>query len=94
MRLARAGIASSLLAENLELARLVEGAADAAARALLFDPQTAGGMIAGVAPDRAADCVAELRAAGHAAASAVGRVVETGVSMERAKIALANALRD
>jgi hydrogenase maturation factor len=51
-------------------------------------------MIAGVAPDRAADCVAELRAAGHAAASAVGRVVETGVSMERAKIALANALRD
>jgi K+-transporting ATPase ATPase A chain len=64
------------------------------ALALLFDPQTAGGMIAGVAFDRAADCLAELRATGHAAASVVGRVVETGLKTERVKNALTNAPGD
>src|SRR6185436_15231912 len=37
--LARAGITSTLLPENLSLASLLRGEVDAALRALLFDPQ-------------------------------------------------------
>jgi selenide, water dikinase len=74
--LARAGIASSLLPENLALASLLRGEVDAALRLLLFDPQTSGGLLAGVPADRAAACATALHASGHAHASVVGHVVE------------------
>jgi hypothetical protein len=35
---------------------------------LLIDPQTGGGLLAGVAADRTTGCIAELRALGYRAA--------------------------
>ncbi len=74
LALAQVGIASTLLPENLSLAGLLRGDADAAARAILFDPQTSGGLLAGIPRERAAACVAELRAAGYSASSVIGQV--------------------
>ena len=42
---------------------------------VLFDPQTAGGLLAGVPEDRAADCLAALAAVGYAQAAVVGEVL-------------------
>ena len=42
---------------------------------VLFDPQTAGGLLAGVPGDRAADCLAALAAAGCAQAAIVGEAL-------------------
>lgn len=41
---------------------------------LLTDPQTSGGLLVAVAPDRAADGLAAIRAAGFAEAAVIGRV--------------------
>jgi selenide,water dikinase len=46
-------------------------------RSLLLDPQTSGGLLFFVAPDRCDDLVSALRAAGTLAASVVG-VTEAG----------------
>jgi len=73
-----AGHRSSLHAGNLRIATLVAGfesiQADPRVQ-LLFDPQTSGGLVAGVPADRALECVAALRALGYAQASVVGEVV-------------------
>ena len=44
---------------------------------LLFDPQTAGGLLIAVAPERADDLLARLRE-GYADAAVIGRAVERG----------------
>jgi len=65
------GIASSLHADNIAaLSALGTGHTSLAdpTAALLIDPQTAGGLLAGVPADRAAACVAELRELGYRAA--------------------------
>ncbi len=64
LELASAGIESTLAPENR---RLVPGSTANARTALLIDPQTSGGLLAGIAPDRAEPCVDALRAAGIAA---------------------------
>ncbi len=46
----------------------IEAAQDPALAALLIDPQTAGGLLAGIPAERAADCLAELRRLGYRAA--------------------------
>jgi selenide, water dikinase len=76
--LAGAGIASTLLPENLALGGIVQTDLGADARALLFDPQTAGGLIAGIPAAEAAACVAALRAAGYTDAATIGQVVAAG----------------
>ena len=70
MTLLHEGLASSLHAGNsIALSSLTgEAAQDPALAALLIDPQTAGGLLAGVPADRATDCLAELQRLGYRAA--------------------------
>ncbi len=79
LALAQAGHSSSLAPANraATIGRVTIGQqmkADSGATALLYDPQTAGGLLAAVPEDRAAELVAALRAGGDAAA-VIGRVV-------------------
>jgi selenide,water dikinase len=65
------GIASSLEAANraaLAALEADEGARNGPLAALLIDPQTAGGLLAGVPAECAGSCLAELRALGYRAA--------------------------
>jgi selenide,water dikinase len=78
LTLAREGVASTLLAENLAAGLLPEDALDQPTKAVLFDPQTSGGLLAGIPSDRVAACVAELRASGYDHATIIGRVVTAG----------------
>ena len=86
--LAREGVKSTLLAENLVLGHLLRGEIDAPTRAVLFDPQTSGGLLAGISADRAAECVAELQANGHVHAAIVGRVIATGLPASEVTVAI------
>lgn len=72
-----AGIVSSLHPENRQLwngAAAGAHAPEGPPLALLFDPQTSGGLLAGVPAAQAAACVAELRAAGYERAARIGTV--------------------
>jgi selenide,water dikinase len=74
------GLASSLHAANASaLSALAPDAteADPAFAALLIDPQTAGGLLAGVPAEAAADCLGELTRLGYRAA-AIGVVASRG----------------
>jgi len=71
------GIASSLQAANLRLRRALrnpEPYLHDPRYALLFDPQTAGGLLASVPADKAAECLRALRQAGYTEAAQIGRV--------------------
>ena len=72
--LAAQGVESTLAAENRRA--LPEGAAGVTA-ALMADPQTSGGLLAGVPAGRAAGCLAALQAAGVEAAM-IGEVMLAG----------------
>ncbi len=74
-----AGIFSSLQAENVRLRRAIEGLEEAAANRaypLIFDPQTAGGLLASVPGDNVGACVNALRDLGYGSAIAIGEVRE------------------
>ena len=74
--LAAAGVASTLAPENR--------AASGIAEPLLIDPQTSGGLLAGVAAARAADCVRALHGAGFPAAAVIGHVTAaTGLTLAK-----------
>lgn len=72
--LAARGIRSTLHPANREASRSMS-LTDAPEAELLFDPQTAGGLLAAIAPDEAATALAKLRSAGFAAAR-IGRLVD------------------
>jgi selenide,water dikinase len=79
------GIFSSLQPENVRLRRAIrnlDGAATAAAYPLIFDPQTAGGLLASVPGERAEACVAALRALGYARAAIIGTVAPQSDRLE------------
>ncbi|MBX3657008.1 MAG: selenide, water dikinase SelD [Ramlibacter sp.] len=76
-----AGIVSSLQPANVRLRRALrnqETLVDDPRYPLLFDPQTAGGLLAGVPAGQADACLAALRAAGFDRAALIGRVLAQG----------------
>ena len=80
-----AGILSSLQPQNLRLRRAVrdlEWTGRHPHFPLLFDPQTAGGLLAGVPAANAENCVAELRTLGYGNAALIGRVEAAGAAAE------------
>ena len=74
----RAGILSSLQPQNVRLRRAIVNPPDVGAEprfALLFDPQTSGGLLAGVPAAEAESCVRELRTKGYAVSTIIGTVM-------------------
>ncbi len=89
--LARDGVASTLLPENLAMrGRLAGPTPSPAALALLFDPQTSGGLLASVPDEHADACMAALRAA-HVEAGAIGKIQHDGPD-QAGKIVLTGTL--
>jgi selenide, water dikinase len=79
------GIFSSLQPQNVRLRRAIRELATVAEHPLypmLFDPQTAGGLLAAVPLAEAEPCVAALRVAGYAAAAINGFVAERSDALE------------
>jgi selenide, water dikinase len=74
LALAKAGLASTLLPENLALATILRAPIDPPTAAVLFDPQTSGGLLAAIPPERAEVCVSDLRRGGEAHAAIIGRI--------------------
>ncbi len=80
-----AGIVSSLQPANVRLRRALrnpEAFVNDPRYALLFDPQTAGGLLASVPADRADACVQALQAAGYHHTAAIGRISAAGDALE------------
>jgi selenide,water dikinase len=80
-----AGILSSLQPANVRLRRALRNPADLLRHPrypLLFDPQTAGGLLASVPAACAQACVEKLRELGYRQAAAIGRVLPQGDALE------------
>ena len=74
-----AGTTSSMQPQNLRQGSSIRNFVEASAHPLfaaLFDPQTAGGLLASVPPDRAQSCLDELQRC-YAKAAIIGTVVAT-----------------
>jgi len=72
-----AGIFSSLQPANLRLRRAIANEEEALRHPhypLLFDPQTAGGLLASLPAEQAEACVAQLRHLGYVDATIIGKV--------------------
>jgi selenide,water dikinase len=71
------GILSSLQPQNVRLRRAIRNLEETAKDPrypLLFDPQTAGGLLASVPAERAEDCVTLLRRSGYPSSAMIGVV--------------------
>jgi selenide,water dikinase len=80
-----AGILSSLQPANVRLRRALRNQHEAVSHPrypLLFDPQTAGGLLASVPAERADACLGALRTLGYAHAAVIGRVLGQGDALE------------
>jgi selenide,water dikinase len=73
----KAGILSSLQPQNLRLRRAIhniEQVSKHPAYALLFDPQTAGGLLAGVPREQVNACIEQLHRLGYSKAAVIGKI--------------------
>jgi len=89
------GIFSSLQPQNVRLRRAIRDLETAARHPLypiLFDPQTAGGLLAAVPLAHAQSCIDALAAAGYAEASAIGIVSERSASLEPLRLDLDDSM--
>jgi selenide,water dikinase len=76
-----AGILSSLQPANVRLRRALRNQQEAMSHPrypLIFDPQTAGGLLASIPADRVDACLGALRALGYKHAAVIGRVLNQG----------------
>jgi selenide,water dikinase len=72
-----AGLLSSLQPQNVRLRRAIrnlDAVMTSSLYPLLFDPQTAGGLLASVPSDRTEDCLAALHTQGYDRAAVIGTV--------------------
>jgi len=86
-----AGVLSSLQPANLRLRRALKNQEEAVGHPhypLIFDPQTAGGLLASVPADHAEACLAALHAAGYPRAVRIGRVLPPGEGIEPVRLRL------
>ena len=80
-----AGIVSSLQSANVRLRRALRNQEEFVhdpRYPLLFDPQTAGGLLASVPGDRATACVEALRSLGYVHTAVIGQVLAPGDALE------------
>jgi selenide,water dikinase len=80
-----AGILSSLQPANVRLRRALRNQQEAVSHPhypLIFDPQTAGGLLASIPQEKAGGCIEALRALGYRQAAAIGRVLPQGDALE------------
>jgi selenide,water dikinase len=81
----KAGIVSSLQPANVRLRRALRNADEFVndpRYPLLFDPQTAGGLLASVPAAQATACVQALQTAGYVHAAVIGRITAQGEALE------------
>ena len=82
---AKLGILSSLQPQNVRLRRAVANLEEAGRDPrypLIYDPQTAGGLLAGVPNATADDCVDELKKIGYTETKIIGQVLEQSEKLE------------
>jgi selenide,water dikinase len=80
-----AGILSSLQPANVRLRRALRNQQEAVSHPrypLIFDPQTAGGLLASIPEERVEACLKALRALGYKHAAAIGRVLRQAEALE------------
>ncbi len=81
----KAGIVSSLQPANVRLRRAIRNQADYVndpRYPLIFDPQTAGGLLATVPGDKAQACVDALKKLGYGHTAIIGRILPQGDAIE------------
>jgi selenide, water dikinase len=80
-----AGITSSLQSANVRLRRALRNQEEFVKHPrypLIFDPQTAGGLLASVPADRVDACIAALKAQGYPHTCKIGRILPQGEALE------------
>jgi selenide,water dikinase len=85
LEMVRAGIVSSLQPQNVRLRRAIanlEAAGKDPRYPLIFDPQTAGGLLASVPAEQADTCIAALKGLGYGRAAVIGRVLPKSDRLE------------